>query len=372
MTTRHLLPLILVLLYNISFAQIEITSPSPNQKVYTKSIVPITWETGTNVTDVKIHYAYGGNSYYVATTTNNGQYDLDLQDRDLSIGNISFKVTAANDPRNYSTISNLPIEQCRIDVVVDIPGTNLCVGQAVIFVNRTTNATSYKWIANGKVLSTSKDLTFVPQNLEDTNIRLEAFNKNCYDYFYFDIRNKPSISNDGLCSNETVIEEMMIVDTNEGMQLTAGIPVTINEPVKAVALRMTHELKTGQKFLSWDWTKNNIPGFHLGNIDASQKGQVTITWTSIDPNGTLISGELYTLDIDVTDMMAPEPEIMPIGGRSSRGGGRLQPIPTKPSSAGKENLQYKKVVANDKFGANVTLKTTGVILTKDNVIILEQ
>lgn len=373
MTTRNSITLCFLFFSVICFAQLQITSPATGQTVYKKSILSINWEPGSNVDFVKIEYLNNGYTNLITNSTpNDGQYSFDLHPHSFSINSIAIKITAVNDSRNYTIASNLLMEECPISVLVIAPNIDLCIGQSVTFINNTTNATSYNWKVDDKTVSTSKNYTFTPTSLNTFNIRMEASNSNCYDYTYFDVVNTPTISDDNPCNNETVIEEMMIGDNGEIARMTAEIPIVLNEPVKAVAIRITHELENSKEFLYWDWSKQAIPGFNVGNIDKSVKDKVTVMWTSENPEGTLISGELYTLVYEITNMMAPEvtPVLQTGLGRNSKGP-RVSSM-AKPTMLGKEKLKYKKVTANGRFMENDKVKTTGVILTKDNIIILEQ
>ncbi len=370
MQLRNLFTLCLLLILTSGFAQLQITSPLSSQTISEKSILPITWTPGSDVEFVKIEYLNNGFTNIIELSTpNDGSYDFDMHGIEFSMNSISIKITAVNNPRNYTIARNISIQDCPINVVVIAPNVDMCIGQSVTFVNNTTNANSYKWILDEKTLvSTSKDYTFTPTTLDKFNIRLEASNGTCYDYVYFDIENKSSEVIDNPCSNETVYEEMMIFDNNETMRMTSKVPVVIDEPVTVMALRITHKLENIKEYMYWDWSSPAMPGFNLSNIDHSVKDEITVTWTSLNPEGTIVSGELYTLVYEITGAPAPELEPLTIGNR--RRASRIAET-IKPTAIGNQKLKYRKIVAQDPFNGGSKVKTTGIILTKDDVIILE-
>gem|GEM_PF-5654988 len=378
MLLRNLLLICMVFLYNFGFAQLQITNPTNQQKFADKTTIPITWKVGSNTKSVQIEYLKGVYSQIITSSTpNDGQFDWDIHPLELDHSRLFIKITDTDNPENYTVSQEIIIEPCNIEVDIAKPTTDFCVGERVTFINKTRNATSFDWIINDKTVSTAKDFVFTPTNLEPVFIKFKASNSSCYDYATFDIKNKPSITDGGICSGETVIEEMMIIDTGESMMMTASVPVVITDPITVLAFRITHELENSKEFFSWDWSANTIPGFSMQNIDFSDKNKVTVTWTSSEPKGTTISGELYSLVYEITNdglVDPPVPVLRTISDKRRkgrvRGSGKV--LPVKPTTIGKTNVKYNKVIAISKTGmTGVKVKTSGVLITKDEIIILE-
>lgn len=351
---------------------LQITSPQSNSTTHNKSIMSITWETGNSAKLVNIEYihrSFNTNFFSIANQVpNNGQYDWDLSR--IASGTISIKITDHGNPRNYSIVDGIQVQKCTVFArFSDID--QLCTDQVNVIKNESKNATSFEWQKSGKVISTKKDLELQLNSFQDFKLTLIASNDNCFDTYYVDLYAPNLGTTPGPCENP-VIQEMVIVDNNEVARFSHDIPVSIETTDKILAFQLTHQQAGNLKINQWNWSKQAIPGFSKDCLDFSKEredGIVTVNWTSPDPTGTAYTGSLYTLAIDAIGAMPfVEETEEPLTRRRRKVVKR--DIVRNPTTIGKMKLSYKKLDTSNQT-TPVKLKTTGMILTTDGVIILE-
>ncbi len=380
-TMNRLLPIIFLISFfaTSSFAgDIKITSPTGEMDSYISSVLPIRWEPGTSTKFVKIEYAihHFGIKFRLLETSvpNTGQYDWDLRDYLPRVATISIKISDTTNPRNYSVSDKISLKDCVVNADFEKP-SRLCTDSKNVFKNLSTNATNFEWMVNDKTISTDKDLELPISNFEPFKLTLKASSNKCYNEYYIDVYT-PSTELSGPCG-EPVIQEMVIVDHNEVMRNISIDYYSIKIPQKAkiLAFQLTHELPNYTEDFLWDWTDIAITGFTNESIDytsGNENGKFSVNWTSPDPNGSSHDGSLYTLEVTTENRIEPETLDIPATPKVRLGKrDRKTELQAETVSSNPANVSYARIEVASKLNPSSKLKTTGVILTTEGVIILQ-
>lgn len=360
---RSLLSIGLILLFAFSaFAgDIQITSPSKDQDVYTNSVLTIRWNPGNTAKFVNIEYSIGENFYLLQSSVpNSGEFDWDLTS--FKRGRITIKVSDASNPRNYSVSPGVNLQYCTVEALFRMP-SSLCTNGNNVISNQSSNATMFEWSMDGKIIGTDPDLNLPLSGFQDFKLTLKASNQNCYDVFYVDVYAASIGTGSEPCGNP-VIQEMVIIDHSEHLRMMDYYPIELPQGSKILAFQLTHQLPEFSKLLAWDWRDKAIDGFTPDCIDFAnaKSGEFNVTWTSPDPNGSDFDGSLYTLQVESGGAQL-DIELAP----KTRLGKQVR----MPDIVGSTKLMYKSINAVSKNNPSSKLKTTGTILTTDGIIILQ-